>query len=84
MALEDKLLLCSSLAVFGCVLAAGYVAEDTSAHRARCHQFDTCPSDHATYRWGPHRVLVKPTSDKRNVTFKIRVRHAALTYFCKR
>ena len=52
MALEDKLLLCSSLAVFGCVLAGGYVAEDTSAHRARCHQLDTCPSDHATYRWG--------------------------------
>jgi hypothetical protein len=56
----------------------------TSArHRSRCHQNQTCPSDHATYRW--HGLLcVKPTSDKRNRTFTRRVKHAGLTYYCKR
>jgi hypothetical protein len=79
-----KMLLC--LAVVACAFAAGQiVTEDASAHRAACHRLHTCPSDHATYRWGPKRLLcVKPTSDKRNATFKIRVRYAGLTYYCKR
>lgn len=65
--------------------AFGYSADPASAHRARCHQAHTCPSDHATYRWGPKRLLcVKPTSDKRNATFKTSVRYAGLPYLCKR
>jgi hypothetical protein len=56
----------------------------TSArHRSRCHQNHTCPSDHATYRWRG-LLCVKPTSDKRNSTFKRRVVYAGRTYYCKR
>ena len=66
-------------------LTVGYSAESASAHRSWCHSKHTCPSDHATYRWGPKRLLcVKPTSDKRNSTFRIRVRYGGLTYYCKR
>ena len=78
-----ELLLC--LAIVVCAVAAGRVADDASAHRAACHTAHTCPSDHASYRWGPKRLLcVKPSSDKRNATFKIRVRYSGLTYYCKR
>jgi len=64
---------------------SGYFADPASAHRARCHQAHSCPSDHATYRWGPKRLLcVKPSSDKRNATFKMNVRYAGLPYLCKR
>ncbi len=65
--------------------AVGYYADPASAHRARCHQAHDCPSDHATYRWGPKSLLcVKPTSDKRNASFGTRVKYAGLTYFCKK
>jgi hypothetical protein len=41
-------------------LTVGYTASPASAHRARCHQAHTCPSDHATYRW--RRWLCVPAS----------------------
>lgn len=70
-------------------LVFGYSAGSASAHRARCHQAHTCPSDHATYRWrqpgtGIRWLCVKPSSDKRNATFKKRIVHAGLVYWCKR
>ena len=65
--------------------AIGYLAAPASAHRSGCHSKHECPSDHATYRWGPKRLLcVKPSSDKRNATFKLSVRYAGLPYLCKR
>lgn len=57
--------------------------DGASAHRHGCHPAHTCPSDHATYRWRG-MLCVKPTSDKRNATFRKRVVHAGLTYYCKR
>jgi len=67
------------------VLALAGFAPTASAHRNACHSAHRCPSDHATYRWGPQRLLcVKPTSEKRTARFKIRVRHAGLTYWCRR
>jgi hypothetical protein len=63
----------------------GYAAGPASAHRSWCHSKHDCPSDHATYRWGSKRLLcVKPTSDKRNASFRIRVKYGGLTYWCKR
>lgn len=75
--------LLASLAV--AAFAFGYSADPASAHRSGCHSKHVCPSDHATYRWGPKRLLcVKPTSDKRTASFKINVRYAGLPYLCKR
>lgn len=69
-------------------LAFGYSAGPaaaSAAHRNPCHTRHECPSDHATYRWGPKRLLcVKPTSSKRNATFRKRIRYGGLTYYCKR
>lgn len=66
-------------------LALGVGAQSAQAHRNGCHTKHVCPSDHATYRWSAKKLLcVKPTSDKRSASFKIRVRHDGLTYFCKR
>lgn len=65
-------------------LAFGYAADPASAHRARCHQQHECPSDHATYRWGPKQLLcVKPTSEYRNETFRLRVVHDGRLHLCK-
>lgn len=74
--------------VLGClavsVFAFGYAADSASAHRAQCHQQHECPSDHATYRWGPKQLLcVKPTSVYRNETFKMRVVHDGRLHLCK-
>lgn len=57
--------------------------EAASAHRHGCHRAHTCPSDHATYRWRG-QLCVAPYSDKRNSTFKRRVRYGGRTYYCKR
>ena len=66
-------------------LVLGIAAAPADAHRSGCHRWHSCPSDHATYRWGPKGLLcVKPTSDKRNGTFRTRVRYDGLTYYCKR
>lgn len=66
--------------------AATFVRADIAlAHRAGCHTAHTCPSDHATYRWGPKRLLcVKPGSDERTARFKIRVRYGGRLYWCRR
>jgi len=53
-----------------------------SAHRSGCHPKKECPSDHATYKWRG-KLCVKPTSDKRNGSFKTKIRYAGLTYYCK-
>jgi hypothetical protein len=65
--------------------------EAASAHRNICHLHHACPSDHATYRWSGRAggrygrwLCVKPTSPKRNSTFRIKVRYAGLTYWRKR
>ena len=77
------LLVLAALAVSA--FAFGYFADPASAHRSGCHTKHECPSDHATYRWGPKNLLcVKPTSDKRNASFKLSVRYAGLPYLCKR
>jgi hypothetical protein len=65
--------------------ASAAMPEQAQAHRHGCHRWHTCPSDHATYRWGPRRLLcVAPYSDKRNSTFRIRVAWAGRAYWCKR
>jgi hypothetical protein len=75
----------ASAALAFSAFAFGYAASPASAHRHGCHRWHSCPSDHATYRWGPKRLLcVKPTSEKRNASFRIRVRYSGLTYWCKR
>lgn len=52
-------------------------------HRDGCHRWHSCPSDHATYRWRG-LLCVAPYSDKRNSTFRQRVRYDGRTYYCKR
>lgn len=53
------------------------------AHRSGCHRHHTCPSDHATYVWRGLRC-VKPSSPKRNSSFRRKVRYDGRTYYCKR
>jgi hypothetical protein len=74
-------------AVAGAV--AAIPAAPASGHISFCHLRQTCPSDHASYRWrNPHtgsRLLcVKPTADERDSSFKIRVVWQGRTYWCKR
>lgn len=74
--------------LFVIVLATGLglaatSSELASAHRHGCHRAHTCPSDHATYRWRG-LLCVAPYSDKRNSSFKRRVRYGGRTYYCKR
>jgi hypothetical protein len=67
-------------------LAAGALAVSVmpaSAHRSRCHQRHTCPSDHATYRWRG-LLCVHRTAEERNATFRKRVVYGGRVYFCKR
>lgn len=74
-------LVCLAASVF----AFGYAAEPASAHRAHCHLKHECPSDHATYRWGPqHLLCVKPTSENRDASFKMRVLYSSRAYLCQR
>jgi hypothetical protein len=71
-----------SLAV-SLVFATSFATRPASAHRSRCHQNHTCPSDHATYRW--HGLLcVSRNADERNRTFNRRVVYGGRVYFCKR
>jgi hypothetical protein len=43
------------------VLVVGSVRTDSAnAHRSRCHQNHTCPSDHATYRWRGLLCVARP------------------------
>ena len=80
-ALVFVVLVCLVLSAF----AFGYVAEPASAHRSYCHMKHYCPSDHATYRWGPNRLLcVAPTADERNASFKQRVVYDGRLHYCKR
>jgi hypothetical protein len=73
-------------------LAFGAVAPNgAQAHRSRCHQAHTCPSDHATYRWYGRAggrlgrwLCVHRLADERNATFRIRVVYGGRTYYCKR
>jgi hypothetical protein len=72
-------------------LGVGYSASPADAHRSRCHQAHTCPSDHATYRWlgriGGVRarwLCVHRLADERNRTFNRRVVYDGRTYYCKR
>jgi hypothetical protein len=70
-----------------CSLTVGALtaSPSASAHRSGCHSKHTCPSDHATYRWGSkHLLCVKPTSDKRTAAFKIKVKYEGLNYLCKK
>lgn len=74
--------------VIVCVLVAlvatlAMSVQSASGHRSGCHRGHTCPSDHATYRWRG-LLCVKPSSSERDSSFERRVRHAGLTYYCKR
>ena len=71
--------------VLGLMAVAAMFAttDNASAHRSWCHSKHTCPSDHATYRW-QGMLCVAPYSDKRNSSFKRRVRYDGRTYYCKR
>jgi hypothetical protein len=63
----------------------GYSAAPASAHRAYCHMKHSCPSDHATYRWGAKNLLcVAPTASERNASFKLRVVYNGRLHYCKR
>lgn len=69
--------------VLALLVEAGTSAPSAEAHRSGCHTRHVCPSDHATYRW-QGLLCVKPTSSKRDATFKRKVVHQGLAYFCKR
>ena len=74
-------LVCLAVSAF----AFGYAADPASADRAYCHMKHSCPSDHATYRWGTNRLLcVAPSADERNATFKMRVVYNGRLHYCKR
>ena len=64
-------------------LAALAAPASAAAHRDPCHPRGDCPSDHASYKWRG-MLCVKPTSDTRTSSFKQRVRHGGLTYYCKK
>lgn len=69
------------------IASLGFLASSASAdaHRSGCHSHHTCPSDHASYHWGTkHLLCVSPTADERTVAFKMKVRYAGRTYYCKR
>jgi hypothetical protein len=82
------------VALAAVVVFAGFAAvsvDAASAHRARCHQAHTCPSDHATYRWRgtiggvtARWLCVHRFADERNRTFNRRVRYGGRVYYCKR
>jgi hypothetical protein len=77
--------------VFAALAIAAVVPDRAQAHRHPCHRANTCPSDHATYRWRGRAcgrlgrwLCVHRFADERNRTFRIRVRYGGRTYFCKR
>ena len=72
----------SALLLIVAVRAVAIFAPSAPAHRYGCHRAHSCPSDHATYRWRGR--LCKPTSDKRDNSFRTRVRYRGFTYYCKR
>ena len=77
------------LVLASATLALGYSAGPANGHRNACHRAHTCPSDHATYRWRQPRtgirwLCVKPSSDRRNGTFRKRIVYGGLVYWCKR
>ena len=53
-----------------------------TAHRSGCHSHQSCPSDHATYKWRG-KLCVKPTAPERTSAFRQKVRYGGLTYYCK-
>lgn len=66
-------------------VTAGAAAPTADAHRSGCHRWHSCPSDHATYRWGPKKLLcVAPYSDKRTSAHTIRVVYEGRAYLCRR
>jgi hypothetical protein len=69
-------------------LFAAVAPNQAQAHRSRCHQAHSCPSDHATYRWYGRAggllgrwLCVHRSADERNSTFKIRVVYGGRVYF---
>jgi hypothetical protein len=71
------------LALCAALVTAAATAPSVPAHRSGCHRAHSCPSDHATYRWRG-QLCVKPSSDKRDSSFKKKVRYDGRTYYCKR
>jgi hypothetical protein len=64
-------------ALFAWLAFATVAPDQAQAHRSRCHQAHTCPSDHATYRWYGRAggrlgrwLCVHRTAEERNRTFK--------------
>lgn len=77
------------VALFTLASSTGFGAGSALAHRSRCHQAHTCPSDHATYRWrspttGIRWLCVHRFADERNATFRKRIVYGGRVYFCKR
>jgi hypothetical protein len=70
-------------AVTAVLVVLAVAPSQVSAHRSRCHQRQTCPSDHATYRWRG-LLCVAPYSEQWNRSFRRRVRYQGRTYYCKR
>jgi hypothetical protein len=77
--------------VFAALAFAAVVPDGAQAHRDRCHQRHTCPSDHATYRWlgringiRARWLCVHRFADERNRSFNRRVRYDGRVYYCKR
>lgn len=51
-----------------------------NAHRNGCHPDKSCPSDRATYKW---RGVLCVKKANRTATYKVRVRHGGIVYYCK-
>jgi hypothetical protein len=84
-------LVLATASLFTALAFAAVAPNEAQAHRDRCHQRHTCPSDHATYRWlgringvRARWLCVHRTSDERNRTFNRRVRYDGRVYYCKR
>jgi hypothetical protein len=71
------------VALSATAITALSIAPVADAHRSGCHRQYSCPSDHATYKW-QGMYCVKPTSDKRDSSFRKKVRYDGKTYYCKR
>ena len=81
----------AAVALFAAFAFAAVAPNQAQAHRSRCNQAHTGPSDHATYRWYGRAggrlgrwLCVHRTADERKRTFRIRVRYGGRVYFCKR
>ena len=71
----------AAVALLAAFAFAAVAPNQAQAHRSRCHQAHTCPSDHATYRWyGRTRLAVKSIRGAGSLRRKVRAGPSQQTY----